>query len=328
MAIGWIRAWAEEYDRLFAGEFATPNARAEFRRQFGAELRDAPADDAAVVRRLVWDREVELPDGLSSGPWTRVRVDGDEGFIVSAHLVEIAFVDRGRGRDPYTASLVRGNGEEIDLLWGDLVQIRRREGDTCYVRARGVNGRIDTDRLTATPLLEVYFIDVGQGDGVLVRTPEGRHLLVDGGLPRSNQMTGKNAADFVDWKFFSDYGHHAIDLDAVVASHCDYDHYGGLWDLVRHDASRDDELDVLSVRIGAFYHAGLSRWEERSDSAFPHRDRLGPNDDGWFVRLLEDRADADAAIVNGADEELQGYWKWFIGDIIERNADVAIERLG
>jgi beta-lactamase superfamily II metal-dependent hydrolase len=329
MAIGWIRAWGEEFDRLFSGTFHTVNARAEFRRDFRTPLRGSASDSGAELRTLRWGDVVELPQGISNNPFTAVTIGGQDGFVATDHVVEIAWIGRDESSDdPYIATLTQSDGDEYDLLWGDLVQIRRRGNETSQVLARGISGQVATDRLSSTPLLELYFIDVGQGDGVLARTPEGRHLLIDGGLPRSNQMTGKNAADFVDWKFFSDYGHYAITLDGIVASHCDYDHYGGLWDLVRRAPAQDDELECIDLSIGTFFHAGLSRWEERSGGPSPHRDKLGPNDGEFFVRLLGDRTDADAALINGAHDELQGYWKQFIQAIIDRNPGVSVERLG
>jgi hypothetical protein len=153
-------------------------------------------------------------------------------------------------------------------------------------------------------------------------------MLVDGGLPRANQMTGKNIADFVDWKFHNDYGHYRISLGAVIASHSDHNHYGGLWDLVRMDPAEDNELDCIEVEIDEFYHPGLSRWENRPGAIPPHRDTLGPNEGGWFVRLLADRADAAASVVNGAADELGGDWKRFINDILKRNAHTTFTRLG
>lgn len=328
MTLGWVRAWAEEETKRTSRELRNAHDRALFRQGFRTPLRRTAADDGENIRDLAWGDSVELLDWPSAGPWTRVRAGGDEGFVATAHLVEVAFVKKGSGKNALTARLTRDDGDRVDLLWGDLVQVLARDGTTARVRVRGMTGTIAESRLTAAPLLEVYFIDVGQGDGVLVRTPDGRHMLIDGGLPRSNQLTGKNAADFVDWKFFEDYGDHAIRLDAMVASHSDYDHYGGLWDLVRMETAEDRELDCLSVGIGTFYHPGLARWEKRSGTPFPHKDDLGPNDQGWFVRLLEDRADVDTAIVNGADEELGGYWKRFIADVVERNPGVGVTRLG
>jgi beta-lactamase superfamily II metal-dependent hydrolase len=91
---------------------------------------------------------------------------------------------------------------------------------------------VEESKLGGAPLLEVYFIDVGQGDGILIRTPDFRHIMIDGGHPRRSQPSGKSAADFVDWKFFEDYGMDVVALDAMIASHNDFDHYGGLADLL------------------------------------------------------------------------------------------------
>jgi beta-lactamase superfamily II metal-dependent hydrolase len=324
MATGWIRAWSEEVSHFFR----TGKERSNFRKSFTTSLRAHADAGSDVLSTLAWGDVVELPDGIGSGPWTHTVFEGKDGFVATEHVVEVAYVNTGTGSDVYTAPFTCDDGDTADLLWGDLVQITGRRGAVCTARARGMHGTIAADRLQSEPLLELYFIDVGQGDGVLVRFPSGRHMLIDGGLPRSNQMTGKNAADFVDWKFFHDYGHYAIHLDAMVASHCDYDHYGGLWDLVCLKPADNPELDCIDVRIDEFYHAGLSRWERRVGADPPHRDDLGPNVGGWFVRLLGDRADAEAAVVNGAADELGGYWKAFIADMLALNPNMTVTRLG
>ena len=214
------------------------------------------------------------------------------------------------------------------------MQIMARGDDLCQVRARGFQGDVPTDHLMEAPLLEVYFIDVGQGDGVLVRTPDRRHLLVDGGLERTKQHTGKNAADFVDWKFFKDYGDFRVRLDSLMASHSDNDHYGGLHDLVRQNSFlADRELDCLGVDIVTFHHPGLSRWENRVGAQPVHHDGLGPrevvaDDFNYFTRLLGDRADAEASIVNNADTELSSYWKYFVRDVLANSAATTVQRLG
>jgi beta-lactamase superfamily II metal-dependent hydrolase len=328
VAKGWIRAWAEEAAKEATGTFRSAKDKSVFRKRFTTPLRREPSAASDVLATLRWEDEVELPDGIQSGPWTRVIANSAEGFVASEHVVEIAYVTASIGRDAFTADLAREDATTVKLLWGDLVQITKRSGQRCEVRARGMRGSIEAGRLMSEPLLELYFIDVGQGDGVLVRLPSGRHMLIDGGLPRALQMTGKNAADFVDWKFHDDYGHYAISLDAMIASHCDYDHYGGLWDLVRMDPAEDNDLDCIDVKIAEFYHAGLARWENRPGSNPPHRDDLGPNLNGWFIRLLDDRADAASCLVNGAESELGGDWKKFIAAIVKRNAAATFTRLG
>ncbi len=343
MPVGWIRAYEEELDRFSFRDrgHEERDERAEFRETFTTELKDGADPSANNLQTLAWGAVVDLPNGIEDGEWTAVVADGESGFVRTTHLVEVAYVNRRNTKNGFKTNLSYQRRESgggmrtvrIELLWGDCVQIMSRNGDTCRARARNYFGEVPAAHLSSDPLLEVYFIDVGQGDGVLVRTPDARHLLVDGGLERAKQLTGKNAADFVDWKFYNDYGHFAITLDSMTASHSDNDHYGGLHDLVRLGPVADRELDCRETHIAAFHHPGVSRWENRNDADPPHRDGLGPriddeHGDPFFIRLLEDRTDAEAAIVNHADDELSGPWKWFIRDVLGNSDATSVERVG
>ena len=73
-----------------------------------------------------------------------------------------------------------------------------------------------------TPVLEVFFLDVGQGDAALVRLPDGRSLLIDGG-ERSPDFDQGERVILPVLRYLG------IDrLEAVVASHPHNDHIGGL----------------------------------------------------------------------------------------------------
>jgi len=72
------------------------------------------------------------------------------------------------------------------------------------------------------PGLAVYFLDVGQGDAALLRTPGGHWVLIDGG-PRQG---GRDAGRAVIVPFLRRHG--AESLTAVVATHGHADHIGGL----------------------------------------------------------------------------------------------------
>lgn len=229
---------------------------------------------------------------------------------------------RSRGSVPMFPDAEGDKAATRYLLWGDGVKFleggasngRRR------VRARGATGWVRESALGGESLLEVYFIDVGQGDGVLIKTPDFRHILIDGGFPRISQPSGKSAADFVDWKFARDYGVDAIQIDALIASHNDHDHYGGLDDLL--DVAQTAELDAQRVTVEHFFHAGLSWWRG------PGGERtLGPlhpdgGDPRHFVQLLEDRASAVAATDGHSAPQLQGAWGKFIAKVVAaRRAD-------
>ena len=68
--------------------------------------------------------------------------------------------------------------------------------------------------------LTLSFIDVGQGDAVLIRSPSGQNVLYDGGRPAKEVLEYLQAVGVTS-------------LDMVIASHADADHIGGLEAVVR-----------------------------------------------------------------------------------------------
>jgi beta-lactamase superfamily II metal-dependent hydrolase len=72
------------------------------------------------------------------------------------------------------------------------------------------------------PEMEVHFIDVGQGDSILIKTPNGKNILIDGGKKRS---------DILVPLYLMEAGVSQVDL--MVATHPDADHIGGLVDVLK-----------------------------------------------------------------------------------------------
>lgn len=204
-----------------------------------------------------------------------------------------------------------------ELLWGDRVLVDDGATPTngrVRAIARGQRGWVRAADLGGSSLLEFYFIDVGQGDGVLIRTPDHRHILIDGGYDRSKQPTGKNAADFVDWKFRVDYGEPEIHLDAIIASHNDADHYGGLWDLL--DVRRRAEINNMGVRVDAFYTAGVCWMRGTGQSRFLGRTAKRYNKT-YLTDLLSSREQLLEWLKPTSDPRLQGEWAEFLQTVAE-----------
>lgn len=151
--------------------------------------------------------------------------------------------------------------EKVALLWGDPVYVIAIDGGKARVSAKGHHLELPVSDLMDTPLLSVFQIDVGQGDGALVNFPDGRWMMVDCGPPKKSSNSGRIAADFLDWKMFVDqswrkefgFGGPRFVLDAVVCTHPDEDHYGGFESMTRRVRSR-----VLDY--GTVYHCGLGRF--------------------------------------------------------------------
>lgn len=77
-------------------------------------------------------------------------------------------------------------------------------------------------KLQATGTLQVYYLDVGQGDSTLIRTPKNQYILIDAG----NNDHGKNVV-----KYLKHLG--VKTLDVMIATHPDADHIGGLDDVLK-----------------------------------------------------------------------------------------------
>jgi competence protein ComEC len=70
--------------------------------------------------------------------------------------------------------------------------------------------------------LTVSFLDVGQGDSILIQTPDGFEMLVDGGPNATVLRELSKERSFFD-----------REIDVVVTTHPDLDHIGGLVDVLK-----------------------------------------------------------------------------------------------
>lgn len=128
------------------------------------------------------------------------------------------------------------------LLWGDFVrELGPREGGWVRVRARGEEGWLPEEALGDERLLEVYFVDIGQGDGALVVTPDDRQVMVDAG-------EGDNMYRFLRWRYnLRANPDRVVAMEAAVISHPDQDHYGGFAEVFGSE----------QFTFGTVYHNGI-----------------------------------------------------------------------
>ena len=114
----------------------------------------------------------------------------------------------------------------------------------------------------------------------------------------------------MDWKFAKDYEMDRIELDAVMCSHNDQDHYGGLWDLFNPE--EEDELDVKTkdVFVERFYHAGLSWWKLDGRKSLGRTAKT--NEGNMFSDLIGGRSSVLSALRSNANPRLHGEWAKFL----------------
>lgn len=157
-----------------------------------------------------------------------------------------------------------GRGYLMVLIFGDEVE---RTGDVVNGRERVLfrdrEGFAAQSDLTDAPSLEMYFIDVGQGDAAFIVTPGRKKILIDGGMDR-------RALGFLTWKYRLDKaGAAPIDIDYLIMSHGDADHLKGLTPVIKHPL----------INVKRVLHNGLAMFD---DDRLP--ERLGNrSDDGKFI---------------------------------------------
>jgi len=89
------------------------------------------------------------------------------------------------------------------LILGDYLKyLGETNGEWAKVKCRGNEGWLKTDWFAEQRLLEINFVDIGQGDGCHIVTPDDEVILIDAG--EGTGFAGKggdNMARFISWRY-------------------------------------------------------------------------------------------------------------------------------
>ena len=172
---------------------------------------------------------------------------------------------------------------------------------------------------SASAQLELHFIDVGQGDAVLIRSPSGQSVLYDGGR-----------SDTTALEYLQSVGVQSLDL--VIASHADADHIGGLAAVVRVYRPRfflDNELPhatqtyedlLLAVKeAGSQVIAPTARRIGLGDAALqiiPPPGDTGLDSNNNSVGVVVSFGDFRAAMTGDAEAEEFAWWEAHVPELL------------
>lgn len=171
------------------------------------------------------------------------------------------------------------------LLFGDWVNVLGDAGgDLVNVSCRGAKGVMRKADLQKDRILEVVFVDIGQGDGCFLVTPDNEFMVVDAG-------EGDNMARFLGWRFAGFKTKRKF--DAAVISHPDQDHYGGFGAL----------FDIQNLSFERLYTNGLV--ERAGSSNLGGTDKVGNKT--YHIDLAVDTAGLDAIIGDPAKRGSKKY---------------------
>jgi beta-lactamase superfamily II metal-dependent hydrolase len=214
------------------------------------------------------------------------------------------------------------------LAWGDHVEVlettdthlrvstvryeKRADGSIlpveveAFIEPRGSSGVAPEAVVIPRPdsrVLKVDFVDVQQGDGAVLESPDGKVILVDGG---DNQLFARYLAA----RYRNSRAGRPRVVECILVTHGDADHFAGLTEI--HESETNPEprkrLFLAPERV---YHNGLVKRPSRDATgrAVPERESLGPartvGGETILTGLVEDLLEVPDAEMNPSFRE----WK-------------------
>ncbi len=118
-------------------------------------------------------------------------------------------------------------------------------------------------------VLKVNFVDVQQGDGAVIESPDGQVILVDGG---DNQLFARYLAA----RFRGSSAERPRAIDCILVTHGDADHFQGL-SRIHESESNPTPGKRLFIAPKRVFHNGLVKRPAKIDGrTLPEKELLGP----------------------------------------------------
>ncbi len=178
------------------------------------------------------------------------------------------------------------------LAWGDEVKVVKQSGQSLEVelsvfkeqedgsilsvkqtgfiapsRSSGIKAGDVTKPRLQNEVLKVNFVDVQQGDGALIESPQGKIMLVDGG---DNQLFARYLAA----RFRATSIEARQPIECILVTHGDADHFVGLPKIFESEkhATKQKRLFIEPKRV---YHNGIVKRGSRNGKLPPAAEILG-----------------------------------------------------
>lgn len=181
------------------------------------------------------------------------------------------------------------NGKSYDniLIYGDEVElIGSEKNGRIPIKFRNRKGWINKNELSSNSCLEIYFIDVGQGDSTFIVTPKRKKILIDGGIT-------DRAFRFLAWKYRLEdvKTSNPIVIDLLVLSHADSDHINGLIPVISNSKIKIKKIvhNGLAIYNKGSYDEKLGNIKIHEGNKYieTHHDSLNELDDSKLTRTFK-----------------------------------------
>ncbi len=222
-------------------------------------------------------------------------------------MADIRYIDKDFVRFNFKGA--GGEDKHAILAFGDKVEVLQESSRSKPSRIRALElfeGELEGTvkgkpfRGPEQGVLKFSMVDVQQGDGMIFEMPPDENhrskiVFIDGG---DNKLFARHAAARFSHRKSS--AGRPLDVDLILITHGDADHFDGLNDIRRSETDNDiagrKRLFIRPLRI---YHNGLVK----APTALPELERLGRtvdlNGTPMIVELYDDPRDARQDMQNG-----------------------------
>lgn len=121
-------------------------------------------------------------------------------------------------------------------------------------------------------VLKVNCVDVQQGDGAVIESPDGKIILVDSG---DNQLFARYLAA----RFRGTSLEKPKEIDCILVTHGDADHFAGLVEIFKSEENKEPKKRLF-IRPKRVYHNGLVKRpsKDANKKTIPDSELLGPTE--------------------------------------------------
>ncbi|MDT0554626.1 ComEC/Rec2 family competence protein [Patiriisocius hiemis] len=166
----------------------------------------------------------------------------------------------------------QGKNKKSDILiFGDPVEIVEYNSQKRETKVKVLNryfspyeGYVKGKPKTMSKgTLKMSMVDVQQGDGMVLQTPEDKIIIIDGG---HNKLFPRHFT--ARFKYKRSHKNNPIPVDAIIVTHGDADHFDGLNEFKKAEVHRTKRVAIQPKRI---LHNGLVK----RPSSIDEEERLG-----------------------------------------------------
>jgi len=152
---------------------------------------------------------------------------------------------------------------------GSIIPVKT-EAYICPTKSSGLRPAAVVIPKKDNRVLKVNFVDVQQGDGAIIESPDGKIILVDGG---DNPLFARYLAA----RFQGTSKAKPKEIDCILVTHGDADHFAGLTKIYESE-THSEPRKRLFIAPKRVYHNGLVKRPSKDEhkKTIPEKELLGP----------------------------------------------------